>query len=92
MDIIYAYVEAAQTYVGTTTAAWDSEGHVFLWLLFNAEMLLLGPQQDKAETINACVARCINMFRCGHIEALWAETRAVMSRPSTAAEEYNCVL
>ena len=71
MGVIYADVDAA--HVGLDTYAWDSRAHVFLWLLFHVEMLIMGPKlrkSDDKETINQCFARRINLFRCGHIELL----------------------
>ena len=81
LNIIKAYVEAANTYIGEEEPEWNSKAHVFLWLLFHVEMLVLGPQKDKkSESINQCVGRRINLFRCGHIEQLWQESRQVQSR------------
>ena len=59
MGIIHAYVNAADKYVGDDTEPCDSQVHVFLWMLFHVEMLIMGPTREKStevdETINECV-------------------------------------
>ena len=60
---------------------WNSEPHLLLWLIFNFEMLVMGPQENKkAETINKAVSRSLDLFKVGHIEELWRESRRVKSR------------
>jgi len=48
MGIIYAYVQAAEEFVGTYTYAWNSKASVFLWLLSHVEMLVMGPKREKS--------------------------------------------
>ena len=66
MGIIYAYVQAAEEFVGTETPSWNLKASVFLWLLFHVEMLVMGPKREKSggekETINECAARRLNLF------------------------------
>ena len=65
MGLIYAFIDTSQHYVGTETSAWNSHTYVFLWLLFQVEMLM-GPHNEKSdnksETTNECVGRQINLF------------------------------
>lgn len=84
-NLIVAETEAAHTYIGQATHDWNSRKHVFFWLICHAELLLLGPQKDKSETIGECIGRRINLFRCGYIEQLWNESRQVRSRKPGAA-------
>ena len=71
MGIIHAYVQAAEEFAGAETQAWNSKACIFLWLLFHVKMLIMGPKREESdeleETINTCVARRLNLFRCGHI-------------------------
>ena len=68
-------------YIGGETNTWDLEPHLFLWLIFNFEMLVIGPQENKkAKTINKVVSRLLDLFTAGHIEELWKESRHVKSR------------
>ena len=84
MGIIYAYVQAAEEFVGTETHSWNSKASVFIWLLCHVEMLVMGPKREKSggekETINEYAARRLNLFRCGHIKLLRDESRRSSSR------------
>ena len=75
MGIVHAYVNVADKYVGYDTKSWDSQVHVFLWMLFHAKILIMGPTQEKStkidKTINECVAWRLNLFKYGQIEQLW---------------------
>ena len=44
MGIIYAYVQAAEEFVGAETQGWNSKAHVLLQLLFHVKMLVMGPR------------------------------------------------
>ena len=84
MDLVYAFIDASQHYVGMETSVWNSHAYVFLWLLFHVEILIMGPQNEKLdnklETINECGGRRMNLFLCGYIEQLWIESRQTCSR------------
>ena len=66
MGIIYAFVQAAEEFVGTETHNWNSKASVFLWLLFYVEMLVMVPKREKSggekETINEYAARRQNLI------------------------------
>ena len=80
MGVIDASNEAASSYIGTDgQPAWNTDKEAVMWLVFHVEMLILGPQKDKTETILQCVGRWINLFRCGFVELLWEELHAVRS-------------
>ena len=80
-DVIQAYVTASQHYVGEEASQWDTQGHLFMWLIFNLERLVLGPQPNKeSEKINECVARRLQLLRAGHVKSLWEESCRVQSR------------
>jgi len=79
--LLLAYEEGSKRYEGRPTQDWNARGFVFLWLLSHIEMLLLGPQKERSETISECVARRLQQFRDGRSEHLWLETRQVKSRP-----------
>ena len=93
MGIIYAYVHAADEFVGIDTHDWNSKANVLLWLLFHVEMLVMGPKRRKSggqeETINKCDIQRLNHFHCGHMKLLWHESRRSrswvpgMARPPT---------
>jgi len=57
VGLLFAYEEGSKRYEGSPTPDWNARGFVFLWLISHMEMLLLGPQKDKSESIAACVAR-----------------------------------
>ena len=81
MGVIDASNEAASSYIDTDgQPAWNTDKEAVMWLVFHVEMLILGPQKDKTETISQCVGRRINLFCCGFIELLWEELHAVHSR------------
>ena len=66
MDIIYAFVRAAEEFVGTDSHDWNSKAGVFLWMLFHVEMLVMGPKHEKSggekETINKCASHRLNLY------------------------------
>ena len=72
MDIVHAYISAVDKYMGDDAEPWDSQAHVFLWMLFHVKMLIMGPKREKSteadKTINECVARRLNLFKCEYIE------------------------
>ena len=61
--------------------------------MFHEEMHVLGQKWEESgerdETINKCVARRLNLFRCGHIEELWKEARSVRTWPPQTAPAPN---
>ena len=83
IGIVYAYVQAAEEFAGTETQAWNLKARVFLLLLLYVEMLVVGSTWEKSdeqeETINGCVSRRLNLFRCGHIKLLWDDLRCIGS-------------
>ena len=72
MNLVNAFNEGSQEYIGTDTYEWNKASYSFLWLLLYVEMLILCPQKDKklGESINECVAHHMGLFRCGHISTL----------------------
>ena len=45
--IIYVYGQVAEKFVGAETQDWNLKAHIFLWLLFRVEMLVMGPKQEQ---------------------------------------------
>ena len=89
MGIFYAYVQAAEEFLGTETHNWNSKASLFLWLLFHIETIVMGPKREKSgrekKTINECAMHRLNLFWCGHIKVLWKEsTRSSSSKPGMA--------
>ena len=80
ISLIHAYNSASLSYRGTNTQNWNTSSSVFIWLIFNVELLTAAPQHDKTNIINGCVAHRLNMFCCERVASLWQETRAVSSR------------
>ena len=49
MGIVYVYVNAVEQYIGEETYPWNSKAHVFLWLVFHEDelLILVGPTREK---------------------------------------------
>ena len=60
---------------------WETEDHVFWWILFHAELLIFCPNRDESETANQCVNRRLQLLITGQIEELWNEATKATSRP-----------
>ena len=86
IGIVKASNGAANSYVGETILPeWNTDHQTVTWLLFHAEMLILGPKKTMDESIKDCVIRRLNLFKCGHIDELWCELRSVRSWPPQTA-------